>query len=41
MRHAERQITYDSVEELSPVVVMGPVETEEALAFKQASELPA
>lgn len=33
--------TYEAVEEESPVVVMAPVETEEAEAFKQESELPA
>ena len=29
------------MDELSPVVVTAPVETDDALAFKQASELPA
>lgn len=37
----EAEGTYDAVEEESPVVVMAPVATDEAEAFKQESSLPA
>jgi hypothetical protein len=37
----EERRTYEAVEEESPVVVMAPVATDEAEAFKQSSELPA
>jgi hypothetical protein len=41
LRVGEVEETYDAVEEESPVVVMAPVATDEAEAFKQESSLPA